>query len=354
MEQKSFATSLSREVLKQAKKARPIVDDILNVFRKVDTNLVPSNVVNIIRDIPSNSFIKEGEEILTASGKRIPEWSSEFRSGLDGVFEDTFRDINIDVTGVDLNEFKTINRNSYPDSNILETNLRHDIDRNSMGNEANAVDNLNNNQIDEIANQAPDQNTMSNLWNRVKAAGKITFAVGATIGVGLYLSELIEDGIALNSGCFLVIKTNGNVTYQRILGYDCGNSRGDQLWVEHNLPVVKHPLEEYISKPLCSSGENGCESYCNMDNLPQSANDHIELIPDNMTLLCKTATISDILSDMANDLGTDIGTITGGVVGGITGGIADSLNFNLNWVWIILAIVILIIILSVLLKTRKT
>lgn len=351
MAQRGIASSISHIVVATGRKVGSTIDDLLSVFKNVNVNVVPAESIDAFKAIPSNAFIKQGDELLTASGRRLGEWSSDFRSGIAGNFDAAIRDINLGDNLSSFDTLRTLNRSTFPDGDILLTDARRAADSDELARFGN-VDSLSNSELDSLSTLAPNDNPVSSLWSRVKTAGSITLVVGATVGIGLYLSDVIQDAMALSSGCFLVVKESGNkVVYRRVLGYTCGNKEGDDLWVQKGLPTSPHPLAAYFNTAsVCAGGEENCLSYCDTDNLSSPASDHLDLIPDTSTLVCKQASISDVFSDIANSIGTDIGTITGGVINGVGGGIIDALGFDWTWIVVILAVILFIFIGGIILK----
>lgn len=351
--QRSLGSSISHLIESVGKRADSI-DEVLGILKNATPNELPNDVLDIFHAVPNTAFKEGTTDIITSSGKRLGAWSSDFRSGLDDIFEQSLRDIEINPSAGNFDTLKKINNATYPDGSLIQIDIRRGADRGAMGAEASGVDALSPNEIDEIAAKPPSDNVMSNMWDKFKNGGKIVLATGAIVGVGLYLSDTISDAIALNSGCFLVSRENNKNVFKRIIGFSCGNKKGDDLWVAGGGPVAPHPLRDYFPTPLCNNGEDECYNYCDTDQIAAPAKEHLELIPDNSSLVCYKASISDVLSDMADSLGTDIGTITGGVVGGITGGIADSLNINFGWLFAIIGIIIAIVLIVAFVKYQSS
>lgn len=347
--QRNWVSSISREIESVGKTAGKRIDDVLDVIKNAPAGSLTNDAEVLFKKLPASSFAKEGEFITTKTGKDLSVWSRDFRAGTDQ-FDNSLRDIGIDPASFDSTALKNMNFSSFTDGDIAIIDNTRLADKVAIGGDATRqLDNLSARDIDQLAAAPENNNAISSLWTKAKKVGTITLTTGAVVAVGFVASEFIKDAIALNSGCFLTIKSDGKANWRRVIGYTCGDAYGDQLWLSKKLPTSNHPLAQYIKTNQCD-GITGCDTYCNTEKFDSALASHIAEIPATQTLVCKVATISDILSDVSKDLGTSLGNIAGGVTGGVVGGISNSLGINLSFLWIIVGIVILVIIGIVLFK----
>lgn len=284
--------------------------------------------------IKVDSFIKQGDEILTSKGLSLGDYDQIVRSG------DLVRSLDeLDIptsslTPNTIDTFRSLQVGKYPDAfmrsvddDILadvaanrgkfspdEQAILDDIDPGSKTLTPEAKKTIND------LSEVPGSN-FQKYYDRLKTAGKIGLVVGAiTIG-GLLLADIIEKVLSYNNACFLVDKVGTKrVTYRRVMGYTCGAATtGDDDWIAEGNPVAEHPLKEWFAVPLCGAGQSSCMAYCNMTTLEAPANEHIDAIPDGSTLVCRQIGAWEALGDIATGIGGGIGDIIGGIVGGFFG-----------------------------------
>lgn len=341
--ERSFTSSISRIIEGTGKLVGNTIDDVLDVVKNVPTGALTADAASVFENLPASAFAKRGEFVTTATGRDLSTWSRLWRGADDIGFDTALRDIGLSPGAFDTAPLKNLNRASFPEADILAVDNVRTVDKVTIGTPAtNSLDGLSSNQIDELAGAAENDNAISSIWQKAKKAGTITLVTGAVIVVGVVASQFITDAVALNSGCFLAVKTANGTTWRRIIGYTCGDSHGDELWLAKSLPTSPHPLAKYMPTNPCS-GYTGCKHYCEPENFDTTLAAHISEIPATQTLICRSASISDVLSDLSNDLGTSLGNIVGGVTGGVVGGIAGGLGINTSFVWIILGIAIVLI-----------
>lgn len=336
---KSIFSSISRNVEKQIKNT---VDEVVEFLRTADNVNIPDpGLQGEFRLLPDDAFKQIDGNLVAKSGEDLGTWSKKFRSGYDNVFEESLEDIGLDATQ-NFTVMKKLNISKFPENKIIDDEVRHARDA-PVVNETN-LPSLSTDQLNAAGNAA-DNSAASNLWTNIKKYGKIVLATGAVVAAGVGLGIFISDAIDLESGCFLVQREGNKVVYYRILGYSC-NTNGDNLWVGKGLPTIEHPFDAEIKNLIsngdpCTDDNGGCHSFCDQTFLASTFPDAFKTkLADNQTIICKTATIGDIISDVSDSIGSDVGNIIGGVVGGATGGIVDGIWSSLGGIFFLIIFLI--------------
>ena len=332
----SLARSWSRRLLRSA---RSSPETLAAIARQGDG--IPASALPSMNRISSNSFVRRGDGVMITRKNNLTMGDVDFntRAGNNRLVFDSL-DVPIDQNS--LNVINTTNVRKYPDQMIWRKNVDNSNVQSSLVRRGENWD-----QTARISRQNDIDNYMATNPQATRANSTLTsklgnvthflLATGAIVAGGLYLYSRFEDAIALNSGCFLVVRTvTGEVEWRRILGHGCqGSDRGDQLWLNQGLPTAIHPFRTELRAmdpvPSCSTDNiDGCYA-CNMDWLADKEF-AVDEMSDDQTLICRQSNVWDVMGDVGQQIGVDIG----GIVGGATGGLIDSIFGGGSTLWSLL------------------
>lgn len=293
---------------------------------------------NVLEKAPPDAFksstvTKLGDSVYTAS-----YW--ERAANHFGFFRSTGYDPSIYNNAAVMRRFDNVSINNYPDFVIFRKGQNVDnLDAaiREAGEDGTALRNTTDvNQVDNVVNNDSFfKRFRSSDFVKELSVKKVFYTVtgvAITVGAGMLLTDLIKEGIAKSSGCFIYDRTNPKtVQCFRVLGYSCGDSGklGDERWIRDGLPTKKHFFADKLDKEPCPDSKK-CK-YCDMESLATYPGINVEEIPLNQSIFCRQASMMEILDDMLEQTGKGIRHFIGSLTRGLFG--------DFDWVSLIVAVV---------------
>lgn len=291
---------------------------------------VPSVAASVFRRVPTDSIIKRADGLLVA--KKIPLRMDEIDTlARAGNHRRVFDALGTPLPDATRRVLDSNSLSKFPDVVPYRKQLVQDdiavklVRKGESPNTSSLI--TRQTDIDQfMKTNGVVNNVQSTLATKLKKVAKFTLVTGAVVGVGLYLYSHFEKAIALNSGCFLLVKTTTKVEWRRIIGYSCSDiaKLGDEEWLAQGLPISTHPFQQEIEQLnlQCPNSSDTCFA-CNLESLASAGIDTINM-PENSSLLCRTSSIWDVLDDVAKQVGEDVAKIITGAGKGLFGGLTST------------------------------